>query len=243
MDNQSPSPFAPYPPVPGMPASGTSPTAPQVDNSSGQAFKVPEMPAPVRSSKSKILIFAIVALLVIGGGAAGYYFYFMKPASVAVQPTPTPEVPTPTVFVDPFAGWNLFSNIYYKYTIKYPADWRVDSTDSEAPLSQRGSLFIGGDTKFTGPDTSAVSLLVFKKDPTTLLSTYDSIYSSGGNTMISVVDILMTVQGRQYELRLADGSQVVRTIFASGEYLYSFQSPLSYKTIHSQIISTFQLTQ
>lgn len=90
-------------------------------------------------------------------------------------------------------NWKTYTNNLYNYTVKYPANWYVDTTSSEKDFSQRGpaedNTFMGGDTIFrnypnqfsynTGnpppKDFFSVNLMIYKV-PTTI--TFDEFISS-----------------------------------------------------------------
>lgn len=94
---------------------------------------------------------------------------------------------------DETASWKTYSNARYSYTIKYPTNWYIDTTNSENDFRQRGpagnSDFIGGDTNFANyPNASSygieniapkdlffVSFMIYKITPDI---TYDQFISS-----------------------------------------------------------------
>ena len=75
------------------------------------------------------LILVVVALGVLVIGSVAYFQ--LKPQSTA-QPKPTQITPSPTqgrssAQKDDTADWRTYTNTKYKYQIKHPSDWELDS--------------------------------------------------------------------------------------------------------------------
>ncbi|MCR4276432.1 MAG: hypothetical protein NUV90_03540 [Candidatus Parcubacteria bacterium] len=90
------------------------------------------------------------------------------------------------------ANWKVYSNTRYSYTIKYPSNWYVHTTNSEKDFTQRGlggSDVIGGDTSFSNyqeefsydnpapSDLLSVNLMIYKIESNI---NYDQFISSKG---------------------------------------------------------------
>lgn len=93
--------------------------------------------APTNQPKSKgplyLLTGGLVAILIGGGG------YYLATNQQTTAPTPVATVetsPTPTQAPDETVNWKTYTNEKYKYSIKYPADLKVDTPQS--PFSKEG---------------------------------------------------------------------------------------------------------
>src|SRR5579872_4500247 len=92
-----------------------------------------------------MILFVIMGLGILGGVVYGSYWYGTKHASpvtpslhgVTYLPAQSPTLttsanasntPTPT---STYAGWLTYSNKIYNYSIKYPQDWALDSTQGD----------------------------------------------------------------------------------------------------------------
>lgn len=78
--------------------------------------------------KSPILLFIALALLSVVSVFAIYLFLQVRTLTLDATATPTPN-PTPIASVDPTEDWQTYTNVKYKYQIKYPSDYVVGYTN------------------------------------------------------------------------------------------------------------------
>jgi len=141
----------PVQPVEPFPASVTPPVI----------SPVPE--TPKKSNKKLFLIVGLVILmLVLMAGGIGAYF--LMRGQEEASPTPTPEAvatPTPTASPDPTADWEIYNSEEYKFSFRYPKNWRL-------------GLFPAGGSKSDVFDGGAYIISV---DNAKLLNSYDGKFS------------------------------------------------------------------
>ncbi|MDE2233809.1 MAG: PKD domain-containing protein, partial [Patescibacteria group bacterium] len=89
-------------------------------------------------------VIAVIATLIIG---SGIYVYEKNK-----QPSPAGQSGTPDTSLANTNGWKTYNNAAYNYSIKYPANWYINTTYSNQDFTPRGpspSTYIGGDTSIS----------------------------------------------------------------------------------------------
>lgn len=82
-----------------------------------------------RGSLTVFFAFAVIIISVIAGFFAYQNQQLVKELRNRTQSSSTPIVEsTPVVTTNPLEGWKIYSNPVDNYSIKYPTDWKVEST-------------------------------------------------------------------------------------------------------------------
>ncbi len=137
--------------------------------------------------KSQFIVFGIVLIvLCVGGYFVFSYFEEWLPSSPTFDTYNLPPNSSTTgdnisdsMVKDPYAGWKIYTNEKYGYSIHYPGNWYVDTRFSNRDFSTRGSGDVmGGDTLFANyengydyditnmpRDFDSIQLLIYKTDP------------------------------------------------------------------------------
>lgn len=86
-------------------------------------------------------IIAIVLLALVG--LIGYLGYQNFQLRNAPSPTPSPT-PRASTTPDPTANWKMYENNTYKYSLKYPSSWKIDTTSPQTTFLEIGSVNLPG---------------------------------------------------------------------------------------------------
>ena len=126
------------------------------------------------------MIAIVIAVVIIAGGIGGYLYVKNKNKILIANPLNNSTLTKQNILAsstDETAHWKTYSNSRYDYTIKYPLNWRIDTTHSENDFTQRGGVLMGGDTDFSNcpeptkyttenpPGCYDLHLTVYKIDP------------------------------------------------------------------------------
>lgn len=136
MDNQNPTQILPANPTPpaGNPLQNPPIQNEPADNNPVYVAPHVENPPPKKFSLSPKIIFIILALLILVVIGSSIYLSAGTQSKPTPKPTPSPTLkPTPTP--DPTADWKTFIPKTNTYSIKYPSDWKIDTTLSPFSLS------------------------------------------------------------------------------------------------------------
>jgi len=102
---------------------------------------IPEQPSTTsltvqnkRKLKLPIIFAAVVLFLFLTGAVSAAYLFVFKPKPTPEQLTTKTQQPSPTS--DPMANWKTYSNMKYKYSLKYPLTWveAFPASDSSSSL-------------------------------------------------------------------------------------------------------------
>ena len=93
---------------------------------------------PAPTSKTRLLVVTIVLLIAIAS-YFGYQYYRLKQQLVVQQPTPSssenvvssPLPTTPVGSATPTENWKTYQNTPRHYQIKYPSNWKIDTSKAE----------------------------------------------------------------------------------------------------------------
>ena len=108
-------------------------------------------PVQVSEPKAKFPVMYLVLslfVLVLLASTAFLYYQNMQlknmlakyPVQTAASPTPTSyQSPVPSTTTNPTANWKTYNNKVLKYTINYPSDWLIDTSEAELPISTENS--------------------------------------------------------------------------------------------------------
>lgn len=92
-----------------------------------QPITSPETP------KTNILVWLVGGIVILGVGI-GIGLFLAKNIYPPLQILPAPT-PSPIATVDPTANWKTYANISYKYSLKYPSDWKITTESGADPSS------------------------------------------------------------------------------------------------------------
>lgn len=101
------------------------PTQPQAFGSISSSFTPPEQSSPPNWLKWAFVVIFIALL-----SSVGTYFVLTQTKKQSI-PTPTivqTPSPTPTPTLDKTINWKTYTNTQYKYTFKYPPEYKIDET-------------------------------------------------------------------------------------------------------------------
>lgn len=98
----------------------------------------PVTPAPTSSSTNwpKVLLLILLELIIIAGSIFIGFQIGKRQAAMIEQPVVVPPqtVASPSVLPtkpNPDDSWKVYTNTVHKYSVKYPADWTVNSSSAD----------------------------------------------------------------------------------------------------------------
>lgn len=171
-----------------------------------------------------LLLFAVI--IAVASTATTYYFLNSKTneETPVIQPSIVPPVQTNVISTTPptsqtmtgtdeTANWKVYKNTKYGYSIKYPNNWFVETTYSEADFTPRGGVeeggidYIGGDTIWSNyskidftpeddipNDLQTISLLIYKTNQS-ILNFFNSKYNGIGLKILN--EDKFTIHGKE----------------------------------------------
>jgi hypothetical protein len=211
----------------------------------------------------------IILLVVVLFGALGYLVYTKGYITQIVnknviQKTITPTTYTlnvhPTGIPDPTANWKTYINTTYKYSLKYPLDWKVEGEGGEDPTKTFAPSF-SSTCNFDSSDRCAdlvISLQGGYKEGKNLeyyfnigshIGTQDIISKKetvvGGEKALEIEYRLSKVNighenEPEIEIHAIHNNNVL--LIQYGEQQKTSFSELKYVDIFNQILSTFKFT-
>ena len=118
-----------------------TPTTPNPETINSSSFTQTPVQPPPPKKKTPWLLIAIIILLLSVTGVLGYKYYELKQQMDNQQTTPSPSpqlvvsspspITSPSTELDPMAGWKTYNNSRFNYSIKYPPEWNIDSSQAE----------------------------------------------------------------------------------------------------------------
>lgn len=217
--------------------------------------------------KTFLLIAGAIVLMAIS--AMGGYFLGVnkqQPSQPPTQPSQSLPTPTPTPTSTPLiipttdplitANWKTYANIAFKYSFKYPPDWRLPQKDVYGKVPQGNRVLVSSpDPVGTGqypdklnPDSLTVGVYILSKTPE--IAEY---WKKGlKNAKDTTVDGLKAQTGISFSGTASDmspedpSSHNWTTIIDYDSKIYNISaSPLNSKKIdiYYKILSTFKFTQ
>lgn len=224
----------------------------------------------MRMNKKIFLTLLVVFLLAVGG--ASYYAITLKDGkheeSIKEDLTDSGDNAIPSLELvksdeADITDLKTYSNKKYKYELRYPSDWIMDTAYSDSDFTERGNdgKLMGGDTFWENYDWSpeepsiepsdhySLYLIVYRISPEKQLTVDDYLYEQYGYRY-APQDVKLRedfvssfgIRGRYYETENSDhpvGVKGVITIFKKDNDFYIFKSPRQSKKFHNQILSTF----
>lgn len=229
---------------------------------------IPSTPTPEATdgTAKKFPKFLIPILIVVGVLVAGYFvlakYQDMWPFEVVIAPTPSVSA-TP----DEMAGWKTYRNDIYGYEIKYPNNWYVDTTYSNASITQRGPAenpdFFGGDTHWTNypdanlynpenvpPDLQDIFLIIESTDQNLTLDQLATKESDGIVEVTKIEDFQTKngVSGKHIYIYSYDHpvGEHLSSVFKKNDMLFRFSlgsTGREIRELYIQILSTFKFIE
>lgn len=185
------------------------------------------------SSKSKMIPFIIVAVLLILVGVGSYILGTKKTQTVIenkviIQPSPTP---TP----DPTASWQTFANTQYGYTLRHPLDWKYAVSPKGLGqvilLPQNEQIPLEPSFIVVSVANSIIEPLI-EGDERNILVNKKSVTVAGLNGE----------QGGFKEYGTEGISHIQTAVAHNNQTYYFYLDRLEYVDIYNQILSTFRFT-
>lgn len=177
----------------------------------------------------------LVLLLAVLGGIGGYYLWQQK-GSVKVLPTPTSTA-------DPTASWKTYTNEKYKFSIKYPQDWKYLEVPNQTYQTENNQVWFNPQTDNWPPaQTDARSSLIFSMtstDPSTNWKPENFIDYK--ETTYNLGNVLATEISGQNKEGLFNETIIFGKI--GKDYITVLFGSRTIESVHDQILSTFKLLE
>lgn len=90
--------------------------------------------------KKWVLIYIVLAVVIYAGV---YYFIQSRQGSNPYSVTYPSVTPQPTLTPDPTSNWQIYNNIKYNYTVKYPRDWEIVDVHTNEKVTFSGKGIVG----------------------------------------------------------------------------------------------------
>lgn len=107
-----------------------------------------KIPVPAKLNNSLIILFSILLLVLLG--ATGFLYYQNQQLKTMLSGYQANSSITPTSAPDPFINWQTVNNAGYKYSIKYPPNFKAIATGMMPDLNNANEIVISQDPNKTG---------------------------------------------------------------------------------------------